>query len=282
MADQVSTTVQAGADNPLLGPWTAPLGLPPFEAVDPANYGPAFDQALAAHADEIAAIAETAAAPTFANTVEAMERAGQALKRVSAVFFNLAGSHTNDALQAIEREMAPRLSRHRSAIFMNEALYRRVAELHALRAELGLSPEQARVLDRYHTIFVRAGARLSPGDKQRLAQIVDRLATLGTQFSQNVLADEKGYTLVLDGEDDLAGLPGFLREAAAQAADERGAPGKFVITLGRSSIEPFLQFSARRDLRMKAFSAWIRRGDTGGATDNKAIIAEIISLRAER
>lgn len=280
--DQAPVTIQADIDNPLLDPWTTPFGLPPFGTIEPAHYSPAFDRALAAHTDEIAAIADHAAAPTFANTVEAMERGGQALKRVSSVFFNLAGSHTNDALQAIEREMAPRLARHRSAIFMNEALYRRVADLFARRTELGLSSEQARVLDRYHTIFVRAGAQLSPDDKQRLAQIVERLATLGTQFSQNILADEKGYTLVLEGEEDLLGLPAFLREAAAQAAAERGSPGTFVITLGRSSIEPFLQFSARRDLREKAFAAWINRGDTGGATDNKAIIAEIIGLRAER
>src|SRR3712207_5248800 len=178
--------------------------------------------------------------------------------------------------------MAPRMAQHRNAIFMNAALFRRVDALMRRRHALGLTPEQARVLERYHTIFVRAGAQLEGDAKARLAAITERLATLGTQFSQNVLADEKAYTLVLDGEADLAGLPGFLREAAAQAAAERGLEGKHVITLSRSSIEPFLTFSKRRDLREQAFKAWAARGDTGAATDNKAIIAEMVQLRAER
>ncbi|NBJ10470.1 M3 family metallopeptidase [Microvirga arsenatis] len=270
------------AGNPLLTPWTTPFGLPPFESIAPDHFRPAFHQALAEQQAQIAAIAESAEEPTFANTIEALERSGQALKRVGGVFFNLAGSHTNDAIQAVEREMAPILAKHRNSIFMNEALYRRVAALHERRESLGLTPEQMRVLDRYHTIFVRAGAKLGPEEKKRLAAITERLASLGTQFSQNVLADEKSYQLVLDGEADLEGLPSFLREAAAQAAEERGLKGKYVITLSRSSIEPFLQFSKRRDLREQAFRAWAARGDNGNATDNKAIIAETAALRAER
>jgi peptidyl-dipeptidase Dcp len=268
--------------NPLLNPWSGPSGLPPFESIAPDHYRPAFDNALAEQRAEIAGIADSAEAPTFANTIEALERSGQTLKRVGAVFFNLAGSHTNEAIQAVEREMAPILAKHRNSIFMNEALFRRVDALHAQGAALGLTPEQARVLDRYHTIFVRAGARLGADEKQRLAAITERLASLGTQFAQNVLADEKSYRLVLDGDADLEGLPPFLREAAAQAAEECGLKGKHVITLSRSSIEPFLQFSKRRDLREQAFKAWAARGDNGGATDNKAIIAETAALRAER
>ena len=148
--------------------------------------------------------------------------------------------------------------------------------------QLGLTAEQARVLDRYHAMYKRAGAALDAAAKARLGDINERLATLGTAFSQNVLADEQGYTLVLDGEDDLAGLPDFVRAAAQAAAEERGLAGKHVITISRSSVEPFLQFSARRDLREKIFRAWIARGDGGGATDNKAIIAEMVALRAER
>ena len=268
--------------NPLLRDWTTPFGIPPFEAIEPTHYRPAFDTALAEQRAAIDAIAADKAEPTFDNTIAALEGSGSALKKVSAVFYNLAGSHTNDALQGIEREMAPVLAKHRNAIFMNEALFRRVDALHRRKAELGLKAEQARVLDRYHTIFVRAGAQLGAEKKQRLAAITERLATLGTQFSQNVLADEKSYTLVLDGEADLAGLPAFLREAAAHAADERGLKGRHVITLSRSSIEPFLTFSKRRDLREQAFKAWAARGDTGGSTDNKAIIAEMVGLRAER
>ena len=268
------------ADHPFAGEWSTPFGLPPFELIAPEHFRPAFDGALAEQRGEIDAIAEDAAEPSFDNTVAALERSGRTLRRVSAVFFNLAGAHTNDAIQAIEREMAPVLAKHRNAIFMNEALFRRVQAVHGRRDDL--DPEQRRVLDRYHTIFVRAGAQLEPESRKRLAAILERLATLGTQFSQNVLADEKAYTLILEGEDDLAGLPDFLRAAAAREAEERGVPGKHVITLSRSSIEPFLAFSARRDLREKAFLAWAARGDTGGETDNKAIIAEIVALRAER
>jgi peptidyl-dipeptidase Dcp len=270
------------AGNPLLTQWSTPFGLPPFESIAPEHYRPAFDTALAEQQSQITAIAESAETPTFANTIEALERSGRTLKKVGGVFFNLAGSHTNDAIQAIEREMAPVLAKHRNSIFMNEALYRRVAALYDKRESLGLDPEQMRVLDRYHTIFVRAGAKLGPEEKKRLAAITERLASLGTQFSQNVLADEKSYQLVLDGEADLEGLPSFLREAAAQAAEERGLKGKYVITLSRSSIEPFLQFSKRRDLREQAFKAWAARGDNGNATDNKAIIAETTALRSER
>jgi peptidyl-dipeptidase Dcp len=268
--------------NPLLSEWTTPFGIPPFDTIEPSHYRPAFDAALAEQRAAIDAIAGDGAEPTFDNTVAALETSGGRLKRVSAVFYNLTGSHTNEALQAIEREMAPVLAKHRNAIFMNAALFRRVDALHRRKDTLGLSPEQARVLDRYHTIFVRAGAQLEGEAKVRLAAITERLATLGTQFSQNVLADEKAYTLVLDGEADLVGLPGFLVEAAAEAARERGLEGKHVITLSRSSIEPFLTFSKRRDLREQAFKGWAARGDTGGATDNKAVIAEMVSLRAER
>jgi peptidyl-dipeptidase Dcp len=270
------------AANPLLRPWATPHGLPPFESITPDHFKPAFETALAEQQAEIAAIADSPAAPTFVNTIESLERSGLTLKRVGGVFFNLAGSHTNDAIQAVEREMAPLLAKHRNSIFMNGTLFRRVDDLHRQRDALGLSPEQARVLDRYHTIFIRAGAKLGPEEKKRLAAITERLATLGTQFSQNVLADEKSYRLVLDGEADLAGLPSFLREAAAQAAEDAGLPSKHVITLSRSSIEPFLQFSSRRDLREQAFKAWAARGDMGGATDNNAIIAEMVALRAER
>jgi peptidyl-dipeptidase Dcp len=270
------------SNNPLLATWNTPFTLPPFESIAPEHYKPAFDEALSEQRAEIAAIAEQAGEPTFVNTIEALERSGATLKRVGGVFFNLAGSHTNEAIQAIEREMAPVLAKHRNSIFMNEALYRRVAALYDARESLGLTAEQARVLDRYHTIFVRAGAKLGAEEKKRLAAITERLASLGTQFSQNVLADEKSYQLVLESEDDLAGLPSFLREAAAQAAEERGLKGKYAITLSRSSIEPFLQFSKRRDLREQAFKAWASRGDNNDATDNKAIIAEMAALRVER
>jgi peptidyl-dipeptidase Dcp len=268
--------------NPLLAEWTAPFGVPPFPDIKPEHFRPAFDTALAEHRAEIDAIAADPAAPTFANTLEALERAGETLRRVSMVFFNLTGADTNEALEAVERDVAPLLAKHRSAIYLNEPLFRRVDALKAREAELGLTPEQARLLERSHLAFVRQGAALPPEKKERLAAITERLAVLGTQFSQNVLADERAYGLVLEGEADLAGLPDSLREAAASAAAERGLDGKHVITLSRSSIEPFLQFSSRRDLREAAFNAWIARGENGGETDNRATIAETMALRAER
>ena len=270
------------SDNPLTQAWNGPFGVPPFERVTPAHFQPAYALAFAAHEAQVAAIAADAAEPTFANTIEALETAGDELTRVGSVFHVLAGAHTNDAILAIERELAPQNAKHWNRILMDEALFRRIDALHRRRDQLGLTEEQARVLDRYHVMFTRAGAALAAAAKARLAEINERLAALGTSFSQNVLADEQGYTLVLDGEDDLAGLPDFVRAAAQATAEERGLAGKYVVTTSRSSVEPFLQFSARRDLREKMFRAWIARGDGGGATDNKAIIAEMVALRAER
>ncbi len=269
-------------DNPLLKEWKTPFETPPFSEIAPEHFRPAFDAALAEHDAEIATIAESSEAPSFGNTVDALELAGETLRRVASVFFGLCGANTNDALEATERDIAPILAKHSSAIFLNEPLFRRIDALKQKKADLGLTKEQARVLERLHLAFVRQGAALSPDKKERLAEITERLAILGTQFGQNVLADERAYTLVLEGEADLAGLPESLCEAAAAAATERGMAGKHVITLSRSLIEPFLQFSTRRDLRETAFKAWVSRGEGGGATDNAAIISEMVQLRIER
>ena len=268
--------------NPLLASWATPFEAPPFAEIKPEHFRPAFDAAIAEHKAEIDAIAGSKNEPTFGNTIAAMELAGARLDRVAAVFYNLTGSDTNDALQAIERDIAPVMARHGNEIVLNEKLFRRIRELFERRGELDLLPEEARLLDRYHTRFVRSGASLASEQKKRLAEINERMATLGTQFSQNVLADEKSYKLVLEGEDDLAGLPDFLRNAAAEAAKERGLDGKHVITLLRSSIEPFLQFSKRRDLREQAWRAWLSRGEHEGKTDNRPIAAEMVRLRSER
>jgi peptidyl-dipeptidase Dcp len=269
-------------NNPLLQTWTAPFEAPPFAELQTQHYRPAFDAALAEHRREVDAIAADPAPPTFDNTIGALELAGQTLRRVSAVFFNLCATDGNDDTEAIEREIAPVLARHRNAIMLNEPLFRRVDDLYVQRDSLGLSDEQHRVLERHHIAFRRAGAALDETSKKRLAEITERLASLGTAFSQAVLADEKAFVLVLETEDDLTGLPEFVRAAARQTADERSHPGKHVITLGRSSIEPFLAFSARRDLREKAYKAWIARGENGGASDTTAIIGEMLRLRGER
>jgi peptidyl-dipeptidase Dcp len=268
------------AENPLLSAWNAPFGVPPLDAIEPGHFQPAFERALAEHNAEIATIAADAAAPSFENTVAALERSGKLLARVTNVFYVLAGAHTSEAIQAIERDLAPTLSRHWNEIHLNEKLFARLDALHAHRDTLGLTGEQVRVLERYHAMYRRAGAGLDAAAKQRLKDIAARLATLGTAFSQNVLADEQSYSMEL-GEDDLVGLPDFARAAARGAAQERGLQGH-VVTLGRSSVEPFLQFSGRRDLREKAFRAWIARGDKDGPTDNNPVITEMTALRDER
>jgi peptidyl-dipeptidase Dcp len=267
------------ADNPLLAAWHAPFGAPPLDRIRPEHFAPAFDRALAEHRAEIDAIAAGAAEPSFENTVAALERSGRLLGRVSNVFYVLAGAHTNEAIQAVERDMAPVLARHWNEIHLNEKLFARLDAVH--RRPDGLMAEQSRVLERYHAMFRRAGAGLDAAAKQRLKAIAERLASLGTMFGQNVLADEQAYVMPL-GEDDLAGLPDFARAAARGAAAERGLQGRHAVTLSRSSVEPFLQFSARRELREKAFRAWIARGDNGGKTDNKPVIGEMTALRDER
>jgi peptidyl-dipeptidase Dcp len=268
--------------NPLLEPWTTPFGVPPYAEIKIEHYRPALDAAMTEEKAAVEAIAADPAEPTFDNTIVALERAGLGLSRIASVFFNVAGADTNETIQAIERDVAPILARHANEISLNAKLFERIDALWQKRDRLDLSPEQRQVLDRYHTKFVRAGAGLDAADKKRLAEINERLASLGTQFGQNVLADENGFTLVLESEDDLAGLPDFVRSAAARAAKDRGLDGKHVITISRSSIEPFLQFSKRRDLRERVFAAWIRRGENDGPADNRPIIAETIALRAER
>jgi peptidyl-dipeptidase Dcp len=268
--------------NPLLADWDGPFGLPPFAGIRHEHFMPAFEAAILAQRAEVDAIAENAEEPTFANTVEALERSGRELQQVGAVFFNLGATDSDDELQRIQREVAPILARHRSSISLNAALFARIDALMAQRGERGLDAEQARVLERKHTGFVRAGAKLDEAGRERIRAISERLATLGTSFTQNLLADEKAFELVLEGEEDLAGLPDFVREAALQNGAERGKEGQHVVTLSRSIIEPFLQFSARPDLREAAFAAWAARGEQGGETDNREIIEETLRLRHER
>ncbi len=268
--------------NPLLAAWTGPFNAPPFAAIKPEHFLPAFDQAFAEHKAEITAITADRAAADFENTIAAFERSGRALSRIAAVFFNLAGADTSEEIEAIEREIAPRFASHYAEIHLDEALFARIDTLYRQRDTLGLDTEQARVLERHHVAFRRAGAGLAAGVKGRLAEIGERLAALGTQFSQNVLADENAFALVLETEAELTGLPDWFRSAAAAEARQRGFDGKYAITLSRSSFEPFLQMSQRRDLREKVFRAFVARGESGGETDNRAIAAEMVRLRAEQ
>jgi peptidyl-dipeptidase Dcp len=271
----------AALHNPLLQPWTAPHGLPPFGAIRPEHFAPAFEVAMREHRAELDAIAAQAEAPGFDNTVARLDASGRAMARIEGVFHNLCASETSDALQAAQRDLAQPLAAHGNALYLNAALFARLDAVHRQRAALGLTSEQQRLVERLHDDFVRAGAQLAGAERERFAQINERLAALSTRFGQNVLADESSYRLTLAHEADMAGLPEFVRDAARQAAAERGLPGA-VITLSRSLIVPFLTYSERRDLREAAWRAWTSRGEHEGETDNRGVIRQILELRAEQ
>ena len=266
--------------NPLLTHWDTEFALPPFAAITDADFAPAFDDALAQARANIAGIAADPHAPTFANTIEAMELAEEALDRVGGVFFNLAGADSTPAREALQTDLAPKLSAFSSEIINNRALFQRVETLWQNRDGLGLSDEQMRVLTLYRRMFIRAGAQLAGDAAARLTAVKSRLAVLGTQFSQNLLADEREWFMDLS-EDDLEGLPDFVVASARAAGVEKGAVGP-VVTLNRSLIVPLLQSSPRRNLRQKAYEAWGLRGANGNAADNRMIAAETLALRQER
>lgn len=268
------------ATNPFLSDWSGPFALPPFDQITDADFAPAFEAAFTESRAAINGIADTPEPASFANTIDAMEQSDALMDRVAGVFFNLSGSDSNPAREALQRDLAPRFAAFSSETMMNAALFARVDSLFQARESLGLNPEQSRVLELYHRMFVRAGAQLTGAGKSRLPAVTQRLAELGTAFSQNLLADERDWFMEL-GAADLDGLPEFLKSAARSAAEERDLDG-YVITLSRSLIVPFLQFSARRDLREKAFTAWGKRGENGGKTDNIDIVRETLTLRQER
>jgi len=266
--------------NPLLSNWTTRFEIPPFAEITDDHFEPALDQALSEARANISAIAGNPKEPDFANTIEALELADRALGRVLSVFYNVAGADSTPKREELQRAFAPKLAAFSSEVSMNAELFGRVADLWQKRDELDLNDEQQRVLMLTHRSFVRTGAQLQGGDRARLKEISARLAVLGTQFGQNLLADEREWSLHLTS-DQLDGLPDFLLQAASSAAQEKGVEGH-VVTLSRSLIVPFLQFSTLRDLRRKAWAAWAARGANGGDTDNRQIAAETLSLRAEK
>lgn len=265
--------------NALLADWTAEFGLPPFAEIRDADFAPAFDAALTDARANIAAIAD-GAAQDFAGVIEALELAEGLLDRVSGVFYNLAGADANDAREALMRDLAPKMSAFSSEVTNNKALFAKIEALWQARDSLDLTAEQLRVLMLYRQMFVRSGALLEGAEAARLTAVKARLAVLGTRFSQNLLADERDWFMPL-AEADLEGLPDFVI-AAARAAGEEKAAGGPVVTLSRSIIVPFLQFSPRRALRERAYEAWVARGANGNANDNRAIAAETLALREER
>jgi peptidyl-dipeptidase Dcp len=282
-----TTTEVAQADaapvaaNPFFEEWDTPFGAPPFGEIKIEHFMPAFEKAFEEHKAEIDAIATSDAEPTFENTLEQMELAGSSLGRVARVFFNLAGTESNQEMQQLQSKLSPMLSRHSNDILFNQDLFQRIKKVYETRAEAGLNPEQTRLVERTYYNYVRAGANLDGDAREELANINERISTLTTTFSQNQLNDTRNFTLVLE-ETDLDGLPQSLIDAAASQAKLRDMPGKYVITLNRSSVEPFLQYSTRRDLREKAFEGWARRGDNGNEFDNNKIVEEIVQLRVKR
>ncbi len=266
--------------NPLLNDWSTPFGLPPFDAITDQDFSPAVDAALAESRANIAAIIASDEVPSFENTIRALELADEKLNAVLGAFYSLAGADSNPEREALMREFAPKLSAYGSEISSNEALFSRINALWNGRDQLDLSAEQERVLMLTHRGFVRSGALLKGAEAERLTEIKSRLSVLGTEFTQNLLADERDWFMPVT-ETTLAGLPDFVASAARSAGEEKGQTGP-VVTLSRSLIVPFLQFCKDRELRKTAFEAWTARGANGGATDNRAIAAETLRLREER
>jgi len=269
-------------DNPLLIESNLPFGFPRFDAIRNEHFAPAFEKGMAEHLKEIRAIAESPEKPSFENTIVAMERAGQLLARTSRVFFNLTGANTNPELQKLQREMAPKLAAHGDAITLDPALFARVAALYDARESLGLDAESKRLLWRYHRDFVRAGAKLSDADKQKLKALNGELASLSAAFNQNVLKERAASAVLVDGREELAGLTDAQIAAAAAAAAAAGKEGKFLLGLNNTTGQPPLGSLKNRALRQKLMEASLARGSRGGEFDNQQTASRIARLRAER
>ena len=269
-------------DNPFAQPSELSLYYPPFDAISNEDYEPAFEAGMAQHLVEIDAIVAQDAAPSFDNTIVKLELAGQLLNRVSRVFFALSGAHTNDQIQALQQQIAPQLAAHEDAIVLNADLFARIQALFADRAELGLTPEAVRLIEQYHTDFVRAGAALSSEDKSRLKEINGELASLQTKFSQNVLNEVNAMALVVDSREELTGLDAALIDAAAKEAVSRDLAGKYVIPLLNTSGQPALSSLQNRAVRERLYQASVARGTRGGEFDNTQTLSSVLKLRAER
>ena len=271
------------SDNPLLAKWSGPFGgVPPFAKVKVEHFAPAFEVAMDGKRRELAAIAGNAAPPTFENTIAALDDAGRTFHDLETIYDIWSGTMSGPELQAAERILAPKLAAFEDEITQNEPLFARIAAVYTSPDKAKLTPEQQRLTWRRYTTFVRAGAKLDAPSKKRLSEINQRLASLYTSFSQNVLADEEGYVLYLDKEADLAGLPDSFRAGAAAAAESKGKKGSWAVTNTRSSVEPFLTYSTRADLREKVYTSFVNRGDNGDAHDNNKLISEVLRLRSER
>ena len=278
-----TTAASVSEANALLAKWEGPYdGVPPFNRVKIADFKPALEAAMAENLAEVQKIAADPKAPNFENTIAAMERTGKALERIQTIYDIWSSNMSTPEFRVVESEMDPKLAAFSDKITQNEALFKRIEAVYNSPEKSKLTPEQQRLTWRYYTNFVRAGARLDPAAKKRLSEINQQLAKLYTRFNANLLSDENDRYLELKTEADLAGLPQSLKDAAAQDAKERKVSALGTIANTRSSIDPFLTFSDRRDLREKAWRLFVNRGDNGDEHDNNAIITEILQLRAER
>jgi len=282
LAFSKSASAALPASNPFAKPSTLQYGYPAFDKIKNEHFAPAFDEGMREQAAEIAKIANNKAAPTFDNTIVAMERSGQLLGRVRAVFYTLTGSYTNDTLQALDKDLAPKFAAHSDAIRLNPALFARIKTLHDKRATLGLDAESAFLLERYYKDFVRAGANLSAADKVKLKDYNGKLAALQTQFSQNVLKEVNASAFVVDTRAELAGLSEKAIDAAAAEATKRGLEGKFVIPVVNTTQQAPLAVLTNRATREKLLTTSMIRGSRGGEFDNRDVVLQLAKLRAER
>lgn len=282
-AFELNSKTAAEETNPLLADWTGPYsGIPPFDKIKIEQFKPALEAAMTENLAEIDKIANEKSAPTFENTIAAMERTGSSLDRVSTVYGIWTATMSSPEIRVVQREMGPKFAAMGDKITQNEALFRRIEAVYNNPRKKDWTAEEQRLVWRYYTNFVRAGAKLGAAEKKRLSEINQTLAGLYTRFSQNLLADETDLYIEIKNEADLAGLPDSLRDAAAQTAEAKKLKGSWVIANTRSSVDPFLTYSANRGLREKVWKMFVNRGDNGDKNDNNAIITEILQLRAER
>jgi peptidyl-dipeptidase Dcp len=272
----------ASGPNPFDAEWKSPFGTPPFDQIKITHYKPAFHKGIALENKEIEAIVRNSEAPTFQNTIAALDYTGEYLTRIQNVFDNMTSSMTNDSLQTMDKKLAPIRSAHNDDILLNSKLFERIKTVWNQRKTLILNPEQARLLEKRYRQFVRNGANLNDADKARLRKINEELSVLSVQFGENVLKENNKFELVIDNRADLAGLPEAVINAASETAREKGYDGKWVFTIHNPSLIPFLQYSEKRDLREKMFNAYIMKGDHNDSLDNKGILARIASLRVSK
>lgn len=278
----VNKAASIGEDNPLLATFETPYEAPPFHLIKNEHYKPAITEGIRIHQSEIDVIANSKNAPTFDNTIVALENSGTLLNRITTIFYNLNSANTNDTLQALAQELAPELSRHNDNIYLNEKLFARVKKIWDSQLNLNLNPEQAKLLEKKYKAFVRSGANLDAKQKERLRAINSELSVLSLKFGDNVLAENNAYQLVIDKKKDLAGLPEEVIQAAADDAKAAGKEGKWVFTLQNASVMPFLQYADNRELRKKIWTAYQNRGNNGNALDNRTNVVQLANLRSEK